>query len=195
MLTDIQPDKLYWAVANRFEVRIPGQAVLDIFHPGDAEADVKNWVDAVKSQVEKDGFYSSPSDEAIRAELKEYGSWDDTELQDTDQNWVRLVWVLACNIADEETPDCSEPIKQTTVPEGWRLEEHLGEPPRYSKAIGGGNFIFVGTGGNCPVRIFNENRGDSVVIDNRQRQYTVVEPLEMMRIMDCRDHASLIKNF
>ena len=39
--------------------------------------------------------------EKIRAELQEYGAWDDAELSDADANRQRLVWVAACDIAEQ----------------------------------------------------------------------------------------------
>lgn len=38
----------------------------------------------------------------IRKELKEYGAWDDEELQDDEQNRKRLLWVLIGNLQEEQ---------------------------------------------------------------------------------------------
>jgi hypothetical protein len=38
--------------------------------------------------------------DAIRAELKEYGAWDDEVLADDAQNQKRIVWIAAGNITD-----------------------------------------------------------------------------------------------
>ena len=51
-----------------------------------------------------------PADK-IRAELKEYGAWDEIELADDDANLRRLIWAAANNIAEDESPDFSEPVK------------------------------------------------------------------------------------
>jgi hypothetical protein len=37
----------------------------------------------------------------IRAELRGYGAWDDTELADAALNRHRIVWIAACNIREE----------------------------------------------------------------------------------------------
>lgn len=43
----------------------------------------------------------APTPDTIRAELKEYGTWDDTQLADDDANRERIVWIAGCNIAEE----------------------------------------------------------------------------------------------
>lgn len=108
---EIQPDKLYWASFNRFEMRVLGEAVTDCAHQGNCEADVKNWAPKIAAQVEADNFTLKPTPEKIRAALKEYGAWDEAELQDDAQNWIRLCWIACCNISEYEKPDCSDPVK------------------------------------------------------------------------------------
>jgi len=39
--------------------------------------------------------------DAIRAELAEYGAWDDAELSDDAENRERIVWIAAGNIQEE----------------------------------------------------------------------------------------------
>ena len=109
--TEIQPEKLYWASRNAFEFRIPGAAILQICHPGPCDSDVAFWVDRVREQVEKDNFPNRPDAEAIRRDLAEYGAWDADELADDEQNWHRLLWIAAGDIADSDEPDCSEPVR------------------------------------------------------------------------------------
>ena len=110
MRADIQPEKLYWASFNRFELRLPGQCVLDCSHSGPCDADVNRWVDRVRAQVAADNFALSPNAENISAELAEYGAWDEEQLADDEQNWHRLVWIAANNIAEETEPDCTPAI-------------------------------------------------------------------------------------
>lgn len=111
MKTTLQPDALYWASFNRFELRLSGECVEACSHSGPCDADVAAWVDRVREQVARDGFANAPTAEKIRAELKEYGAWSDEELADDEQNWHRLVWIAAGNISDSDEPDCSEPVK------------------------------------------------------------------------------------
>jgi hypothetical protein len=109
-LTD-HPAALYWASFNRFELRLSGEAVCAIAHPGPADADVAEFAPKVRKQMEADNFPNKPTPAKIRAELDEYGTWDDEELKNDAANWRRLVWIAACNIAADDAPDCSEPVK------------------------------------------------------------------------------------
>ncbi len=112
MKTDtINPSALYWASFNRFELRLPGQCVLDCSHSGQCDEDVAFWAPKVRAQCNADSFKNGPTADNVRAELKEYGAWDAEELSDDDANWRRLVWCAANNIAEDEAPDCSDPVQ------------------------------------------------------------------------------------
>lgn len=111
MKTKLNPSALYWASFNHFEIRIPGQCALDCSHSGDCEADVLHWGPKVRDLVESDCFTNRPTPDKIRAELKEHGAWDAEELADDERNWIRLVWIAACNVAEDDEPDCSEPVE------------------------------------------------------------------------------------
>lgn len=80
-------------------------------HQGDCEADARHWAPIVQQQVEKDNFPNKPTPDKIREELREYGCWDSTERMDDEMNWIRLVWLAANNIKEEEKPDSSRPVK------------------------------------------------------------------------------------
>ena len=109
MKTSLNPESLYWVSFNRFELRLTGQCAMDCLHQGPCDADVAHWAPLVWRQVEQDAFYNKLTADAIRAELKEYGAWDADELADDAENWLRLVWIAASNLAECESPDCSEP--------------------------------------------------------------------------------------
>lgn len=109
-MNTIQNNKLYWATGNYHEFRILGEAVNDIAQSGDNSEAVAYWVDEVRKQVETDNFPNRPTQESIVKELSEYGAWDDEELSDHEQNWHRLLWCAANDIAESENPDCSEPV-------------------------------------------------------------------------------------
>lgn len=110
MKTKLNPTALYWASFNRFELRLPGGAVNAIAQSGANDEAVAYWTPKIREQIERDNFPNKPTEEKIKAELREYGAWDSEELQDTEQNWQRLVWIAAHNIAEEPEPDCSNPI-------------------------------------------------------------------------------------
>ena len=107
----LNPESLYWASFNRFEMRIPGQCALDCSHSGSCDKDVAHWVPIIQKQIESDNFTNKPTSEKIRAELEEYGAWDADELADDDANFARLVWIAAGNVSDDDAPDSSEPLK------------------------------------------------------------------------------------
>lgn len=101
---------LYWASFNRFQFRLPGEAVEDIAQPGDNMPAVEAWQGQIREQVAIDGFPNKPTPELIRAELDEHGAWDDEELADDEANWRRIVWIAAHDISEEDAPDCSAPV-------------------------------------------------------------------------------------
>jgi hypothetical protein len=73
--------------------------------------DVTSWEEKIRAQIETDNFPNKPTPDKIRAELQEDGAWDETELADDAANFRRLIWSAANNIAEDEKPDCSEPVK------------------------------------------------------------------------------------
>ncbi len=114
MKTQLNPSALYWATFNRFELRIPGEAVQDIFRSGPADSAVEYWVGRIDWEAKNLRGIPQCTPDAIRAELEEYGAWDAEELADDEENRRRILWIAACNIGDEDEPDCSEPL----VPSG-----------------------------------------------------------------------------
>ena len=111
MNSELNPSALYWASFNRFELRLPGECVDDCSQSGAVDFAVAYWAPKIRAQVDQDNFRNKPTPDSIRAELKEYGAWDSDELADDDANWQRLVWLAACDIAESDGPDCSEPLK------------------------------------------------------------------------------------
>lgn len=106
----LDPSALYWASFNSFELRLPGEAVADICQSGPNDEAVTAWVDRVEFCTDIHGKPRATAS-AILRELGEYGAWDADELADDVQNRHRIVWLAAWNIAEEDTPDCSEPVK------------------------------------------------------------------------------------
>lgn len=78
---------------NRFKLEMPDDAVVDCSHQGECDSDVAYWETRIAINVPP---------EAIRAELKELGAWSQEELENEYDNRLRLIWVAACNIRDEE---------------------------------------------------------------------------------------------
>ena len=86
--------KTYWGTFNRFEFQLSADCVADCCHQGDCAADVEHWQGRVD--------LSDIPDEALAAELKEYGAWSAEELQDRQANERRILWIAAGDIQDGE---------------------------------------------------------------------------------------------
>lgn len=111
----IDPEKLYWAFSEAGEIRLLGQAILDITQSGPNDESVAHWAPKVREQWEKDNFTNRPTAESIREDLSSAGAWDDEGLKDDEQNWLRFVWTCAWSVAKESDPDCSEPLSVQEV--------------------------------------------------------------------------------
>jgi len=87
-----------YATFEGFEIEMTKRDVSNIAHQGQNDADVAEYLKANKSihrQFKKIG------NEAVAEELKGYGSWDDEELKDIEQNKARIVWLAAWRIVEE----------------------------------------------------------------------------------------------
>ena len=79
---------------ERFSITLPREAIDDCHHQGDCGPDVEAWATDI----------DRPDDctpEALAAELREYGAWDDAELADDSANWERIIWIAAGNLKEE----------------------------------------------------------------------------------------------
>lgn len=78
-----------FAQFERFEIELPDEAVPACSHQGACDADVEHWAKRLPIDVD-------PA--LLRAELDEYGAWDDEELSDHDANVRRIIWLAAGRI-------------------------------------------------------------------------------------------------
>lgn len=85
------------AMFNRFDIEMTLAQAKSASHQGQCDSDVAALVahPKIARQLRK-----IPADD-IRAELKEYGAWDSAELSNDAQNWQRIIWCAAGNIAEE----------------------------------------------------------------------------------------------
>lgn len=67
-----------------------------ISHSGPCDDDVATLIKRPKFRSQLDDI----DPDMLRAELKEYGAWEDAELQDHDTNLQRILWLAAGDIAD-----------------------------------------------------------------------------------------------
>ncbi|GAB6119630.1 hypothetical protein [Dysgonomonas termitidis] len=63
-------------------------------HPGDCYKDLARLmqIDEVRDELGKIDA------ENLKLELKEYGAWTDEELNNHNDNLVRILWITCCNI-------------------------------------------------------------------------------------------------
>ena len=83
------------AYFNRFAIEMPLGAVEDCSHQGECDEDVDYWATRITRPDEVTA-------EALRLELKEYGSWDAEELSNDRDNWQRIIWLAAGNLREEQ---------------------------------------------------------------------------------------------
>ena len=89
---------MWWSESlGRIELQMTLAQAQTCFHPGQCDADV-----LALSREPKIARQLQKLDPKLVAEcLKEYGAWDEEELADHQQNLQRLLWVAACDIAEE----------------------------------------------------------------------------------------------
>lgn len=89
-----------WASSScgRIEIQMSLDEAQSASHQGQCDDDVKALSELPHIAAQLADI--SPDD--LRRELSEYGSWDDTELADHDQNLQRFLWLAAGQISDME---------------------------------------------------------------------------------------------
>ena len=81
-------DKNGWYIENS----IPIEALEDCHHQGQCDGDVKFWVKKLN--------FDFPF-ELGKNWLREYGAWDDKELNNHEENKHRILWLLSGNFQDD----------------------------------------------------------------------------------------------
>ena len=81
---------------DRFTIEATKQQAENCSHSGSCDSDIEELLSVPKiaNQFKK----INPSDIALA--LKEYGAWDEKELQDIEQNKRRILWIACGDIAD-----------------------------------------------------------------------------------------------
>lgn len=86
-----------WATFERFELEMTMEQARSASHPGQCDEDV---ADLCKNPKIRRQLAKIPDDK-LAAELREYGAWNDEELQDRETNELRIVWLAAEDIVEE----------------------------------------------------------------------------------------------
>lgn len=78
------------------DLKLTRQDAMNCSVSGDNEPSVKIVMDKpyVKSQLQ------NLDKEKLKRELKEYGAWDDNQLNDHSENLMRWVWISASDISE-----------------------------------------------------------------------------------------------
>jgi hypothetical protein len=71
------------------------------YHSGACDEDIAHLIQFPHIATQLDQI----SPELLRAELREYGAWDDEELADHRANRERLLWLACGDLIDRETED------------------------------------------------------------------------------------------
>lgn len=91
---------MWWTSGSgRIEFQMTLAQARSASHPGPCDDDVMALSQStpIARQLRK----IDPA--TLRAELSEYGAWDDDELQDHQQNLQRILWIVAGDIVEENT--------------------------------------------------------------------------------------------
>src|SRR5580765_232526 len=87
-----------FACFNRFELILTRDQAHTGYHQGQCDDDIAylRTILGIENQLQV-----LPSAD-VRAELQEYGAWDDDQLADHDENLSRLLWLACGDIVDQE---------------------------------------------------------------------------------------------
>lgn len=88
----------YSTSSGRIELNIPVHLLNIGYHSGQCAPGVA-WIRANEPSVEAQLQMVNP--EALKADLREYGCWDESELEDHDENLSRLLWLACGDLVDE----------------------------------------------------------------------------------------------
>ncbi len=86
-----------FAQFNRFEIQLTKEQAQIGYHQGQCDEDITYLLKNPKISRQ----FKKIDKDSIRAELKEYGAWDEKELEDDAQNQNRIVWLAAANIKEQ----------------------------------------------------------------------------------------------
>lgn len=84
------------ALFNRFEIEMTKKQAESVSHSGQCDDDV---AELLKKQTIKRQLKKIP-DDSLRAELDEYGAWDEKELSSRADNEARIIWLAGIDISE-----------------------------------------------------------------------------------------------
>ncbi len=81
-----------WFDSRNSTRQLPAECIADCSGSGDATKNVQFWV----KRLDFDG-----PKELFKEYLKEFGAWDNEQLEDHEENRERVLWTWACNCYEE----------------------------------------------------------------------------------------------
>lgn len=86
----------YTSGSGRIEIKLTKKQASIGSHSGQCDTDIKylRQLPAIKRQLDKIDA------ELLRGELKEFGAWDENELQDHNANLDRILWIACGDILE-----------------------------------------------------------------------------------------------
>lgn len=91
-------DGRWWTSSSgEIEIYISTSSAADINTPGESLPEVQELAAQPYIRFQLKDI----SQDTIREVLEGYGAWDDAELMDKEKNIERLLWIAACDIAEE----------------------------------------------------------------------------------------------
>jgi hypothetical protein len=87
---------LFLTSSGKIELNITKNQAKLGYHAGDCENSIKQLLrhPAIRKQID------ALDVETVKAELREYGAWEETELLDHEFNKIRLLWLACADIFD-----------------------------------------------------------------------------------------------
>jgi len=104
------------AYFDNFQIELTPEQAAQGSHPGQCDADIADLLTAPGIAAQLDAI----PPERIAFELQQFGAWDETELQDTDQNRARILWI-ACGQLNEGCDPEPEEKTVTLIASGYEF--------------------------------------------------------------------------
>jgi hypothetical protein len=88
----------YWTSSQGFELTLSDEDAQKGYHPGSCDSDIESLLKLpyIAEQLEK------WEPEAVRNELREYGAWEEGDLNDDEANKGRMLWLACGDLGDME---------------------------------------------------------------------------------------------
>jgi hypothetical protein len=91
-------EKLFFSCFDRFTLELTEDTARTGSHQGQCDNDIeaiRRYDPGVESQLK------ALDPQKVKGELKGYGAWDDSQLEDEEENLNRVLWIACGNIVEE----------------------------------------------------------------------------------------------